>query len=58
MTEAEIDAALADLDTWMTDDATGPIMLMTADHLLGRWPAVFARMLAISRSDDEPRRSP
>ena len=39
MTEAEIDAALADPDTWISDYAIGPIMLMTADHadrLLGR----------------------
>jgi hypothetical protein len=39
MTEAEIDAALADPDTWVTDYATGPIMLMTTDHanrLMGR----------------------
>ncbi|NBE80184.1 hypothetical protein [Micromonospora rubida] len=39
MTESEIDAALAGPHTWMSGDATGPIMLMTtdhADHLLGR----------------------
>jgi hypothetical protein len=39
MTEVEIDAALADPDTWVSDDHTGPIMLMTtdnADRLLGR----------------------
>ncbi|BCJ69735.1 hypothetical protein [Polymorphospora rubra] len=39
MTEAEIDAALADPGTWVSVHATGPIMLMTTDHadrLLGR----------------------
>jgi hypothetical protein len=39
MTEAEIEAALADPDTWTSDYAIGPIMLMTTDHadrLLGR----------------------
>jgi len=39
MTEAEVDAALADPETWISNDATGPIILMTTDHadqLLGR----------------------
>jgi hypothetical protein len=39
MTDAEIDTALADPDTWVSDDAIGPIMLMTTDHadrLMGR----------------------
>jgi hypothetical protein len=32
MTDAEIDAALADSKTWLPSEGTGPIMLITTDH--------------------------
>ncbi|MEV4756020.1 hypothetical protein AB0J86_13030 [Micromonospora sp. NPDC049559] len=39
MTDSEIDAALANPDTWFPARGAGPVMLMTTDHtdrLLGR----------------------
>ncbi len=39
LTMAEVDTALADLDTWMPPDGAGPIMLISGDEtdrLMGR----------------------